>query len=473
MEQEYNNLLNNIISIVESEQDDIDKYYDIGKNIKENQKKFKEIYLIDILSKDLQLKFGKGFSIANLSHMQNFYKSFKYNKSEYLLAKQLGWRKIIQFLPLKDSKQIKFYIEKSFANNWDTEEIKQAIEEELYEEYLDSVEKLDYDIEIESVEIINYKSIIEGKITTPKRFSVFVGANASGKSNIFEAFEFLIHTMRIEGNSAVEIFGGTENIKNYNRQNEKLDIKITLADKTIFGINYFDNKLNRSFSVSEILNERFYNSFSRIFFEKSKKGENKLKIYNKLWFDGSNLPKILKRILEDENKKSIITTKLKTFIPELDRIEVKQNDLTGQNDLQVYFKNYEKQPFVGNLISEGTYNIIAILTLIYQSDEPQFLCIEEPENGLHPRVIKLLINFFRTVCENKKHYIWITSHSQTLVSEIMPEEIILVDKQNGKTIINQFQNDTTLIQQYKNKEITMDEAWLCNYLENWTTNEEE
>jgi predicted ATPase len=185
------------------------------------------------------------------------------------------------------------------------------------------------------------------------------------------------------------------------------------------------------------------------------------------------LPKILKRILEDENKKSIITTKLKTFIPELDRIEVKQNDLTGQNDLQVYFKNYEKQPFVGNLISEGTYNIIAILTLIYQSDEPQFLCIEEPENGLHPRVIKLLINFFRTVCENKKHYIWITSHSQTLVSEIMPEEIILVDKQNGKTIINQFQNDTTLIQQYKNKEITMDEAWLCNYLENWTTNEEE
>jgi len=249
--------------------------------------------------------------------MQNFYKSFKYNKSEYLLAKQLGWRKIIQFLPLKDSKQIKFYIEKSFANNWDTEEIKQAIEEELYEEYLDSVEKLDYDIEIESVEIINYKSIIEGKITTPKRFSVFVGANASGKSNIFEAFEFLIHTMRIEGNSAVEIFGGTENIKNYNRQNEKLDIKITLADKTIFGINYFDNKLNRSFSVSEILNERFYNSFSRIFFEKSKKGENKLKIYNKLWFDGSNLPKILKRILEDENKKSIITTKLKTFIPEL------------------------------------------------------------------------------------------------------------------------------------------------------------
>jgi len=42
MEQEYNNLLNNIISIVESEQDDIDKYYDIGKNIKENQKKLKK-----------------------------------------------------------------------------------------------------------------------------------------------------------------------------------------------------------------------------------------------------------------------------------------------------------------------------------------------------------------------------------------------------------------------------------------------
>ena len=97
----------------------------------------------------------------------------------------------------------------------------------------------------------------------------------------------------------------------------------------------------------------------------------------------------------------------------------------------IYQKHYER-PFNKELISDGTYNIIALLTAVYQSDEPEFLCIEEPENGLHPKVIKQLVNFFRDACEEKGHYIWLNTHSQTLVSMLEEKEMVIVDKKMAK-----------------------------------------
>ncbi len=84
------------------------------------------------------------------------------------------------------------------------------------------------------------------------------------------------------------------------------------------------------------------------------------------------------------------------------------------------------KPFTKDLISDGTYNILCLLTAVFQSDEPQFLCIEEPENGLNPYVIETLVDLFRSACEDKGHYIWLNTHSQTLVRALKEEELILV-----------------------------------------------
>ena len=51
--------------------------------------------------------------------------------------------------------------------------------------------------------------------------------------------------------------------------------------------------------------------------------------------------------------------------------------------------------FTKDLISDGTNSILALLTAVYQADEPQFLCIEEPENGLTSESTGELIEFFR------------------------------------------------------------------------------
>ncbi|MFN8888155.1 MAG: AAA family ATPase, partial [Cyclobacteriaceae bacterium] len=139
-----------------------------------------------------------------------------------------------------------------------------------------------------------------------------------------------------------------------------------------------------------------------------------------------------------------------------DSLEIVSEELSGTDTLLVY-EDRLKKPLTKRLISDGTYNILAILAAIYQSDTPQFLCIEEPENGLNPKVVRELVNIIRTQCTEKGHYIWLNTHSQTLVSELRPEEIILVDKVNGMTQTKQV-TDVDL------HGLRMDEALLTNSL---------
>jgi AAA15 family ATPase/GTPase len=47
-------------------------------------------------------------------------------------------------------------------------------------------------LKIKSLHIKNFKSIVDLTINEPNPFTVFVGPNGGGKSNIFEALEFFV-----------------------------------------------------------------------------------------------------------------------------------------------------------------------------------------------------------------------------------------------------------------------------------------
>src|SRR5687767_6301509 len=63
----------------------------------------------------------------------------------------------------------------------------------------------------QAFEIQNYKSLKKVSISLDK-FSVFVGANASGKTNLSEALDFVGEVYRLGLESAVARKGGYENI---------------------------------------------------------------------------------------------------------------------------------------------------------------------------------------------------------------------------------------------------------------------
>ncbi len=332
-------------------------------------------------------------------------------------------------------------------------------------------------MKIESINIKNYKSLVDIKINKPNPFTVFVGPNASGKSNIFEAIDFeSFAENNKEFNKIFNVFGSFSDLINKNAyqksQNSKIGFHINLnmdgesntismqldAEGRIFP--KYDIP-NQNLMIKTILKEPsllqlYFKIVQRLFINNYSIERQKYQDDQKLDIYASNLEKVLKRLLKNRDKKDELIELLQLFIPEFENIEVSTNELSGDDSLLIYEK-FTKKPFSKNLISNGTFNILALLTAVYQSDEPQFLCIEEPENGLNPQVIKELVGFFREACEEKGHYIWLTTHSQTLVSELQPKEVIIVDKENGETKIKQFENLNL-------HGLKMDEAWLSNVL---------
>jgi predicted ATPase len=311
---------------------------------------------------------------------------------------------------------------------------------------------------IDYLKVSGFKSLMDFSIENLTPLTVFAGPNASGKSNIFEAVEFF---MTFVNAGDMKIFGTEKEIINFNNQQKKIYFEIGSRTgsynslKTVFSfendVNHYQGMVKERENISKV-----FNNFTRLFINNYQINRPKYRDDSKLDFYASNLEKVLKRLLTDKEKKDELVENLRFFIPEFESIDVVSSELSGTDSLIVYEKN-SKKPFPRNLLSDGTYNIIALLVAVMQSDEPQFLCIEEPENGLHPKVTGELINFFKDECERKGHIIWITTHSPSVISELTPGELVVVDKIDGKTISKQFAGNDFF-------DIKLDVAWLSNVL---------
>ena len=426
--------------------------------------------MINAVSEHLKNKgVEDGYSASNLGYMQRFYKTYRANENTLQKALLLNWSHNVELLQDKLTEEERFYyLKKAIENNWSVKELKKQIKNESYDEFLNLLEQNQYHFTIDKYTVKNYKSLVNVSINPESRFLVFAGANATGKSSVFEALEFLMHVAMTNGKFAFDIFGGTNQLVNYKAQeakSAKLEIGLNLSfgdaenkEQVSYGLNYDieGGKLERNFTDITVLDVKIVNAYSRIFIDNYKRAGNKLKVYNKLWLDAANLSDILAKVLAKDAKRDEIIEWLQIFIPEIDRIEV-EKDLAGKEELKVYEKTFPDRPFTGSLISEGTYNIIALLVLLYQADEPQFICIEEPETGLNPAILSELVPFFRKMTEKYHHHIWLTTHSTALVAELNETELAIVSKENGQTIINQCKEGDFV-------DLKADEAWLSRML---------
>jgi len=341
---------------------------------------------------------------------------------------------------------------------------------------------------INKLEISGFKSLGNIQLEEPGRFTVFVGPNAAGKSNIFEALEFLSFCNSMDAWEAMSFFGNVSDIStattDYHQKrviNLKVDLGTTKPNLYIVwgdrlfseidnnNVSYIINDLGEYFRPikgndtynsklhfqTNKSHQQFFN-FTRLFIGRNDLLKRNLQGDSKLNLNASNLERVIKRLFQDPNKKADIIESLQSLIPGFENLEVRTEELSGSDNLVVFEDNVPK-PLPKRLISDGTFNLISIIVSLHQSDTPQFLCIEEPENGLNPKVLKELVAIIRGACETHGHYLWLNTHSQSLVSELTPDEIVLVDKKNGLT-------STKQIKGLNLNGLRMDEALLTNAL---------
>lgn len=112
----------------------VQTYWQIGRHIVEFEQNGKDkaeygSELLDRLSRDLSLEFGKGFSRSNLTYMRKFY--FAFQKSE-TLSHKLSWSHYFEILKSDNHVEIGFYAKQCEKENWSVRELKRQMKSMLF-----------------------------------------------------------------------------------------------------------------------------------------------------------------------------------------------------------------------------------------------------------------------------------------------------------------------------------------------------
>ena len=131
----------------------VEAYWNIGKRIIDEQggKDTAEYGqgLLQELSKQMTKDFGKGFTVANLKNMRQFYLTFP---NGYALRSELSWTHYRSLMRVENEKARNFYLEETVKSNWSTRQLDRQINSFFYERLLSSQNKEEVSKEITQLE---------------------------------------------------------------------------------------------------------------------------------------------------------------------------------------------------------------------------------------------------------------------------------------------------------------------------------
>lgn len=131
----------------------VEAYWNIGKSIVEKQGgETRAEYgakLLAELSSQMTKEFGKGFTVANLKNMRQFYLTFP---NCYTLRSELSWSHYRLLMRVESEKARQFYLEESAKSGWSTRQLERQINTFFYERLLSSQNKKEVAAEIYSSE---------------------------------------------------------------------------------------------------------------------------------------------------------------------------------------------------------------------------------------------------------------------------------------------------------------------------------
>ncbi|MCI0377261.1 MAG: ATP-binding protein [Gemmataceae bacterium] len=146
---------------------------------------------------------------------------------------------------------------------------------------------------------------------------------------------------------------------------------------------------------------------------------------------GDNLAAVLHGLLIGPDRDAIISLEkqINAAITTIKGVST-QMPVEGQGGYEIRFTlSGEAKPPVTipcSQASDGAMLLTAFLALAY-ANTPGILLIEEPENGLHPSRLKMVIDLLRKMSSgeigNKARQIIITTHSPLLLNFVKPEEV--------------------------------------------------
>jgi predicted ATPase len=146
---------------------------------------------------------------------------------------------------------------------------------------------------------------------------------------------------------------------------------------------------------------------------------------------GANLPAVVDLLQKSHPREwEQVLSMMKHIIPDLETITV---EYTHSRTLGLFFHEVGVgRPWTVGEVSDGTIQSLGMLSGIYDP-RSTFIVIEEPENSVHPWIVRNLADSCRAVSRRKQ--VLLTTHSMSLVDVLDPSEIWLASRVGGETRI--------------------------------------
>jgi AAA domain, putative AbiEii toxin, Type IV TA system len=151
----------------------------------------------------------------------------------------------------------------------------------------------------------------------------------------------------------------------------------------------------------------------------------------KLRPDGANLPWLVLN-LHQTNPDLFLrwVDHVKTALPNISQIDAVERAEDRHAYLKIsYYGGYE---VTSSGLSDGTLHILALTILPYLSNNPGLICIEEPENGIHPRAIETTLQSLSSIYDSQ---VWVTTQSPVVLAHSQDlSSIVVMQAQNDGNV---------------------------------------
>lgn len=152
--------------------------------------------------------------------------------------------------------------------------------------------------------------------------------------------------------------------------------------------------------------------------------------------DAANLPWMVLSLKQDRpHMFEAWVEHVKTALPNILAIDA----IRRTDDAYAYLKAEYQGDYAitSSGLSGGTLAILAYTILPYLSNPPALVCLEEPENGIHPRAIEVVLQSLSSLYDSQ---VWLSTHSPIVLAHTELESLILM-RGNGEGGIEAISGD--------------------------------
>ncbi len=339
---------------------------------------------------------------------------------------------------------------------------------------------------IEGIRVANYRVLRDvtlGKLWSTQSadpltpMTVVIGRNGVGKSSLLDAFGFLSDCVRLGVEEACHSHGrgGFQRIRSqgstgpiefqvcYRQDSAARPITYELAiDTDSAGRPYVARERLRAVALDD-KRRPVIATLGNL--KQHPRMASVRRFLEGLRVHGDNLGNVV-QFMERQHRSRFrgIVQRVAEMVPGIDSIDTARSS-DGRLLLRFNDKGFE-DPFYAQQVSDGTRKLFAYL-LMLEDPSPSFICVKEPENGLHHKSLDVVAREFRrhSTKQRDASQFLVTTHHPHFVDTLSPNETWILEKGEDGFAKTRRASDDSVVESMTEEGLTLGSLWYSGYLD--------